>query len=510
MKKVKKALAAALALAMIAACDAAQAQRILNGVGSRLTGRGAPAVGLNQNEPVFEESAIPANPTVSGSSAMPGTTVAIPALQGAAQTAAQPAAKAPLKKSDGSEFVISTTATIEQLLEQANSLFAMEVAFETEEEYSAWISKMLETVVKICDRVLTMKPGDDDFIQTITLKGQALCYQSSIDSTVLPKLGNYANALEKNARVQSLDEGKQAAMAFKGVYLQAKVADVAEQNGSVAALTAAMKEVTAFVETHPETADMYVDLVFPVQLIAENQKDPTLVSKIWTPIRKQLAAGTEPEMKAALQLLEGTIRLSQLEGKAIKWLGVDASGKPLDKTKVEGKVVLVSFWASWHEQCAQVDTQLKQLYAKYHDRGFEIVGYNLDAEQENMDEYVTKNSIPWIILSDKAAADTKQTSLATYYGITEIPTMILVGGDGNVASVDISMESLIATLEAVFPESATGAAATGTSSARSTATGTTSSGTATAPSAGRVVNPASRSTAPTTIRSNGAGTTRVN
>ena len=41
MKKIKKALAAALALAMIAACDAAQAQRILNGVGSRLTGRGA-------------------------------------------------------------------------------------------------------------------------------------------------------------------------------------------------------------------------------------------------------------------------------------------------------------------------------------------------------------------------------------------------------------------------------------------------------------------------------------
>ena len=313
-------------------------------------------------------------------------------------------------------------------------------------------------------------------------------------------MGNYANALSKNARVQSLDEGRQAAMAFKGVYLQAKVADIAEQNGSVAQLNAAMKEVTAFVTEHPETADMYVDLVFPVQLVAETQKDPKLVANIWTPIRKQLAASSEPEMKAALLLLEGTIRYSELQGKPIKWLGVDKAGKPLDKTKVEGKVVLISFWASWHEQCAQVDTQLKQLYEKYHEQGFEIVGYNLDAEQENMDEYVTKNSIPWIILSDKAAADTKQTSLATYYGITEIPTMILVGGDGNVAAVDISMESLVATLENVFSKSA--AQATETASSASAA-----GNAATTPSAGRVVNPASRSNAPTTITS---GTTRAN
>ena len=479
---------------MIAACDAAQAQRILNGIGQRLTGRGAAtAPGANPNDPVFDESEVSGGQTATG---MPGATVAIPALQ----NSAQPAAKEPLKKSDGSEFVVPATATIEQLLEQANNLFSMEVAFETEEEYSAWITTMLGAVVKICDKVLTMKPGDDDFIQTITLKGQALCYQSSIDSTVLPKLGNYANALSKNARVQSLDEGRQAAMAFKGVYLQAKVADIAEQNGSVAQLNAAMKEVTAFVTEHPETADMYVDLVFPVQLVAETQKDPKLVANIWTPIRKQLAASSEPEMKAALLLLEGTIRYSELQGKPIKWLGVDKAGKPLDKTKVEGKVVLISFWASWHEQCAQVDTQLKQLYEKYHDQGFEIVGYNLDAEQENMDEYVTKNSIPWIILSDKAAADTKQTSLATYYGITEIPTMILVGGDGNVAAVDISMESLVATLENVF--SKTAAQATETTSSASAA-----GNAATTPSAGRVVNPASRSNAPTTITS---GTTRAN
>ena len=329
-----------------------------------------------------------------------------------------------------------------------------------------------------------MKPNDEQFIQAITLKGQALCYQSSIDSAALRNSARTPPP-SKRTRVQSLDEGKQAAMAFRGVYLQAKVATIAEQNGTAAQL-AAMKEVNAFVKAHPETSDMYVDLVFPVQLIAETQKDPSIVAKTWTPIRKELAASDFEEAKIALQLLEGTIRYSELQGKPIKWHGVDASGKPLDVKKVEGKVVLISFWASWHEQCAEIDTHLKALYQKYHPLGFEIVGYNLDAEQANMDAYVKKNAIPWILLSDRAAADTKKTSLATYYGITEIPTMILVGGDGNVAALDIGMESLVATLEAVFAQPAAAAAKT----------------------TGKTVNPASKSSAQTTIKSSGARTSR--
>ena len=38
-------------------------------------------------------------------------------------------------------------------------------------------------------------------MQGISLRGQALCYQASIDPKALPKLGNYATALEKNELV---------------------------------------------------------------------------------------------------------------------------------------------------------------------------------------------------------------------------------------------------------------------------------------------------------------------
>ena len=117
-------------------------------------------------------------------------------------------------------------------------------------------------------------------------------------------------------------------------------------------------------------------------------------------------------------------------------------------------------------------------------------------------------------MSDRATVDAKETSLAAYYGISEIPTMVLIGGDGKVAALDIGMESLVATLESVFAQTAAKTPATGAAAAtgaRATGTGTASSGAAAATGAratGTTVNPASRSATPSTIRSNGAAARR--
>lgn len=499
-----------------------------NGLGTRLGGRGA------QPQPeelapvatpttkrssgsfslLYEELAPAATPaTPASAAATPGVTrpVQNPTSTTGATAATAPTAtaasgaqqeKAPITKSDGSEFVIPADATPEQLTAQAASLLATDIAFESEKEYNAWVQKMLQTVGKIADRILTLKPDDKYFVEAISLKGQVLCYQASLDSSVLPKLKQYADALAKNTRVQGLEDGRNATLAFTGVYLQAVVADVAERQGTARELTAAMSQVDAFVKEHPETSDMCVDLVFPVALVAANLKDPTLVDKIWNPIRKTLTDAGTPEAQNALLMLNGTIRFSQLQGATFEWKGCDLDGKPFDETKVKGRVVLVDFWASWAEQSLETHKQLLELYNKYHSQGFEIVSYCLDPQLEDTQKYLKTNKLPWIILSDRATVDAKATSLAGYYGITEIPTMILVGGDGKVASTDISMESLVATLQSVFTKNAAGATgatgATGAPATRAT-TPATIPGTASKPTvetvtSGTVPGPTTRRT----------------
>ena len=484
MKTANKTLTVATtAILAILASTVANAQIGRLGVGSRLGGRGAQPVATEE----LESAAPPADLVAPASPATPGVTRPIQnsAPQTATATSGAAQEKAPVTKSDGSEFVIPADATPEQLVAQAASLLSTDIAFESETEYNAWVQKMLQTVGKIADRILTLKPDDKYFIEAISLKGQVLCYQASLDSSVLPKLKQYADALAKNKRVQGLEDGRNATLAFTGVYLQAVVADVAERQGTERELVAAMNEVDAFVKEHPETSDMCVDLVFPVALVAANLKNPALVDKIWDPIRKTLAAAGTPEAQNALLMLEGTIRYSELEGNTFEWKGCDLDGKPLDETKVKGRVVVVDFWASWAEQSLETHKQLLELYKKYHPQGFEIVGYCLDPKLEDTKTYLQKNKLPWIILSDRATVDAKATSLAGYYGISEIPTMILVGGDGKVASTDITMESLVATLQSVFAKSAAQNAA-----------GTAPANAAAAQSASRATTPATNSATP--------------
>ncbi len=445
------------------------------------------------------------------------------ALPPAASTAlpAPSSIAAPAKKSDGSEFVIPANATAEQLLAQAEKLLSNETVFETEDEYVAWIDKMLATNEQIANRVLAMKTTDEVFLQAVSLKGQVLCYQASVDAAVLPKLKAYADALQKNKRVQSLEEGRDAALAFSGVYLQAKVADVVERGGTAQELKAAMKDVETFVAANPTTADMTVDLVVPVAILAATLEEPTLPSEIWAPILKNLKAAGDDDSLRAAESLEGAIRFSELQGQTFEWFGRTADGKAFDPALVKGKVVLVDFWASWNESCADVHAELAKLYKAYNKSGFEIVGYNLDGDAKAMQTYLTKTPLAWPTLTELQAIAAKEKSLARYYGIEEAPTLILIGGDGKVAGVDIDLETLLATLKVVFPDveaptlgtaaaTATGAAAA-TGAARQTGAAA-ATGAAATQRAGNGLNsgssrvaPSPRSTAPRA----GAGTPRL-
>lgn len=431
MKKTKGFLAAALTLSVaLTAADSFAQTGPLGAVRARAAARNAARTGAVVSE---METVAPAQ------------TPATPA-------ASARATAAPAKKSDGSEFVIPANATAEQLLAQADALLSNETVFETEEEYVAWVDKMLATNAKIADRVLSMKTTDETFLKAVSLKGQVLCYQASVDVAVLPKLKAYADALQKNKRVQSLEEGRDAALAFSGVYLQAKVADVVERGGTAQELKTAMKEVEAFVAANPTAADMTTDLVVPVAILAATLEDPTLPTAVWAPILKNLKAAGDADSLRALESLEGAIRFSELEGKTFEWFGRTADGKAFDPASVKGKVVLVDFWASWNESCADVQEQLAKLYKAYHKSGFEIVGYNLDGDAKAMQAYLAKTPLAWPILTDLQAIAAKEKSLARYYGIDEVPTLILIGGDGKVAAADVDLETLLATLKVVFPD----------------------------------------------------------
>jgi thiol-disulfide isomerase/thioredoxin len=146
----------------------------------------------------------------------------------------------------------------------------------------------------------------------------------------------------------------------------------------------------------------------------------------------------------------GTLRRLSLPGHPMEISGTLLNGKPFDQKSLAGKVVLVDFWATWCGPCvAEIPNVLEQ-YEKYHKDGFEVVGISLDQEREALEKFVDEQKLPWPILFEEPKGDGWQHPLATFYGISGIPTVVLIGRDGNVITLDARGEKLGERLDALF------------------------------------------------------------
>jgi peroxiredoxin len=107
--------------------------------------------------------------------------------------------------------------------------------------------------------------------------------------------------------------------------------------------------------------------------------------------------------------------------------------------------MLVYFWSVSHAPCVAELRYIKNCYERYHDRGFNVVGVNLDRGRLEVNEFVKKEELPWPTLFDQHMPQYMPTlseqhnggprSMATCYGVTEIPTAFVVDKEGKVVSL---------------------------------------------------------------------------
>lgn len=103
------------------------------------------------------------------------------------------------------------------------------------------------------------------------------------------------------------------------------------------------------------------------------------------------------------------------------------AGEPgaLDLGKWENKVVLLDFWASWCDPCAESFPWMTEMSRKYGDQGFVVVAVNLDAERSNADRFLAEHPSVFEHVFDPEGV------IAEAYGVETMPTSIVIDRSGK-------------------------------------------------------------------------------
>lgn len=132
------------------------------------------------------------------------------------------------------------------------------------------------------------------------------------------------------------------------------------------------------------------------------------------------------------------MRKAELVGTVPEISGPGLDGSIVDLKQFAGKVVLVDFWATWCGPCIGELPNVQSVYAKFHEKGFEVLAISLDNTKDALTGFVAQRQLPWPqIFFDEEGKRGWANPLGRKYGINSIPATFLVGRDGKVRKLDV-------------------------------------------------------------------------
>lgn len=178
-------------------------------------------------------------------------------------------------------------------------------------------------------------------------------------------------------------------------------------------------------------------LLTPQQFIAFTDKSSDVVKKY-------------PKMQDLITIAKNALNTSK--GKHYQEvIGVDPLNEQTELTLSQfvkpGNYTIVDFWASWCVPCRREVKVLQKLYNKYKSQKFQIVGVAIWDEIPKTIQAIEKLGIQWPIIFQHAERTNKKEHK---YGISAIPTLVLIGPDGTILARSHSNEDIEIILKEAF------------------------------------------------------------
>ena len=95
-----------------------------------------------------------------------------------------------------------------------------------------------------------------------------------------------------------------------------------------------------------------------------------------------------------------------------------------------GKYTLLELWASWCGPCRGEIPHLKNSYAAFCDKGFDIVSVSIDADKDKWRKAIKQENMPWMQLCD--LGKDFEAFIVKTYGVSGVPSSFLIDPQGKI------------------------------------------------------------------------------
>lgn len=152
--------------------------------------------------------------------------------------------------------------------------------------------------------------------------------------------------------------------------------------------------------------------------------------KDWFTPRRTLGAIAEGELFARRNLREGQV--------APEVVGKDHRGRPFALGDYRGKVVVLTFGATWCGPCVGMFPKERELVAKLAGRDFALVGVNADEDLATLRKSIDSGEITWRCWWDGGM----DGPITTRWGVIAIPAVFVLDRAGVIRKKDVRGDDL--------------------------------------------------------------------
>ena len=126
---------------------------------------------------------------------------------------------------------------------------------------------------------------------------------------------------------------------------------------------------------------------------------------------------------------------------------ITPEGQRISMDDLQGKVVLLDFWATWCGPCREALPHIRQVAKKFQGEPLVILSVSLDSDEQKWKEFIVKNEMTWPQYRDASFGG----PIARMFGVQAIPHTFTIDADGVLqdehigdASIEGKLKKLIA------------------------------------------------------------------